>query len=253
MKLKEYLLSHTLITNTYNIFDYERLITRLKIRYGNQYLRRDVEVEEIADIAQNVIDVNADYFKNLFSGVINPFETWGEKESRNDKVIDETTNTVQTTNTTEHTGTITNADEGTIQREGNGQTRGKSSQPTENTSTTSVNAYNSSTASPRDTTTSKGTTSTEYEDNNTNNSTETRNITNTQTNNNTDKTTMENSGKINKTRNSDGMYNRNGYNINDYITAVRVYNNAYDIIINYIVNDILTTIPNLERWCNNET
>lgn len=251
MILRDYLSKYTLLSNTYDIFDYDTLAARLRVRYGNQQIRCDVPETEIAITAQNTIDVNREYFSALFSNVVNPYETWRETDTHTDTGTENKTNSGTGNTTNAHTGTITNADTGTITHNGttdntsNGTTH--SDNPTTSTVVNNVNAYNSATAVPRDNsnTTNTNTADTTYSDTGktTAANTETRDTTTTQTLNNTDTVTSSNSGTEKTTRDNSGGYTKHGYNINDYIAANRAYYAAYDIVINYLAWDILVIVP----------
>lgn len=251
MILRDFLATNILISNTYDIFKYDTLAARLKVRYGNQLVRCDMTAAEIVDVAQNTIDINVDYFRALFSNVVNPYETWGESDTHNDTGTENKTdsNTGNTTNA--HTGTITNADTGTITHNGTTDTTTTgtthSDNPTSSNTINNVNAYNSATAVPRDnsSTTSTNTADSKYADTakNTANNTETRDTTSTQTLNNTDTITATNSGTTATTHTKSGGYTKHGYSINDYVVATRAYYAAYDIVIDYLARDILITVP----------
>lgn len=251
MILRDFLAANTLIADTHNIFDYDTLAARLRVRYGNQRVRCDISTDDIKATAQNTIDINTEYFRALFSNVVNPYKTWGETDTHNDTGTENKTNSGTSDTTNKHTGTITNADTGTITHNGTtdntltGTTH--TDNPTTSNTTNNVNAYNSTTAVPRDnsTTTNTNTNDTNYNDTGktTTANTETRDTTATQTLNNTDTINTANSGTEEITKNNSGGYTKSGYNIDDYLTATRAYYAAYDIVIDFLARDILITVP----------
>lgn len=81
MTLNEYLTNHSLLSNPPDFLNVSFLTNRIKSRYGFRRIRNDVSVDDIAAFAQNVIDINFDFLKNLFSIGLNPWETWSEKTS----------------------------------------------------------------------------------------------------------------------------------------------------------------------------
>lgn len=99
MTLNNFLQNYTLLANPPDFLNVSFLIQRFKSRYGFRTVRNDVNTNELSFIAQNVIDINFDFLKNLFSIAPNPWETWEEKSNENRATTGESnSNSTQTSN-----------------------------------------------------------------------------------------------------------------------------------------------------------
>lgn len=253
MLLRNYLAENTLINNTYNVINYDYLASRLRVRYGNRPLRKDLTITDIAIYAQNTIDINIDFFRNLLDNVINPYETWGETETHENNGETTNTNSTNGETTVNHSGSVEHTNDGTITDNNNGETTNSGtssgSNPTTTQTNNKVNAYNSTTSVPYDEseTIVTATNETNYNDKQvlTGNNTQTRELSAKDIYNNSDKTTTDNNSNGKQINASNGNYSKKGYNISDYDIALHAYNSAYDIIIDYIVRDILQPIADL--------
>lgn len=122
--LKEYLKAgNPLITDNYNIFDIPTLTTRIKTKYGRRFIRWDLEIEEVAEVAQNAVDMYKDYLQEIFQlpqeyKIINPlheessrtleYTKTGEGEEDTNKTENTSTSgTVNQTGTTGENGSFT--------------------------------------------------------------------------------------------------------------------------------------------------
>lgn len=263
MTLSSYLLNHTLITNLYDIqIDYQTLKKRFLYRYAKRLIRDDVEVDEISDIAQNVIDTNKDFLTNLFSQSINPFATIREQtkstdnsttttvSSYNNKDDTSTANDSKTTNSGTVTTTVSNTNNGSITNEGTSTDTNKP-----NTTTThSVYAYdNITTPSPESMDTQSGedvrkqdaTNTTTSNDTQSGESAETRDTADTtsQTGE-THKTYSGNSNDDTRTK-SDANTTRDVFEFDKFTQTLRAPINLYDFVINLIAPEILITVATL--------
>ena len=250
MTLSEYLSNNTLISNTYDLFNYEYFKTRFNSIYGNRKIRDDKGEMGIAIIAQNVIDINEPFIRNMFSKTLDPFATWGEKGTnseigenthKNTNTLDGSTTTTQNTTNTD-SGTVKNTNGGTV------SVAVDNTQTPNTTSTTnnSVYAYNSTTAAPHDnsTTTNSGSVKDIGSSTTTNdlNSNETRNL--------TQETKGEGSATTNQTisdsgtdnHNINGNYEKSGYSLDEYERVKRYYTSVYDYIIGLIAPEILKVV-----------
>lgn len=223
MTLQEYLMNNTLITNTYGIFDYNTLKARLIARWG----KRKILDGNIADIAQNALDVEREYYEGLFNQTISPLKTWSETTSENSSENGSNNQTNSSLSTTEHTGTVGRENTSTAENKGSNQNSGTNS----NTNTHNVWAYNSSDKLPENSDENSGTQSAsgEYNENNESSSNETETL-NT-------KDETNNSGSVNGTSEKSGSRNieRYGYNLSDSLQIINTRFAAYDILINDIV------------------
>lgn len=207
MLLREFLSNNTLISNTYGIFDYQIFSDRFNYRLGRCKIRDDVELVDIPKIAQNAVDINEKFLRGVFSRVINPFETWGENGGNKGTKTEKIDNTLTITHGAKNTQTQT-GDETLEQKNIH--------------SVSAYNKYDEQTPENSDEETS----------------TRSPNLTTTSENSgvDTNKTTADNNYT------DDENYNKTGYNMTDFETAWRLYLNAYDILINFIVPEILLGI-----------
>lgn len=226
MILRDFLRDNTLIANTHDIFDYDVFKTRLISRYGFREIRADLTIEQIQSYAQNTIDVSADYYKNLFAHILNPFETWGETDSGGGKITTSNTGTETTdyTTTTNDSTTTTVSGDNTSNSENSGaENNFKNAYNTPETPTPTDNSTNSAT----------GKTVTRYSDNSTNTRTgETKNG---------GTRTGSNSGTTTSTNSND----KSGWNNSDALNTMARYMPVYDIIINDVVFAVIDTCINI--------
>lgn len=253
MLLRDYLQDNVLISNTHSIFNYDLFKQRMIVRYGAREIRDDMPVEYISVYAQNTIDINTEYFKFLFSNVVNPFETWAETETHGENGENTKTGTTGGTKNLGHTGTITTTDSGTVNNTISNSVTDSNTAHNENPTTSktsnNVNAYNSQTAVPRDNT---ETINTNTSDSNYNGETKTtgtngeiRDLTNTQTFANSDNETTTGTNNEQNNFSNTGNYTKSGYNINDFQTALLMQYNAYDTIIDCVIRDILIIVADV--------
>lgn len=230
--LLDFLDDNVLISNTYGLFDYGVFANRLAIRYGQRVLRDDFTDDQIKNAAQTAIDINKQFLTAMSARIIDPFKTWGETDiynagtSRTDtttpNLTDTTTPNLTDTTTpnltqkTEHRGTITGDGDGDEKHFVNAFDNQNAPAP-DNSATNhseTTNTYNND-----DTTTNTGTTTT----------TRMGNTTVKHTGTNTVKS--ENSGA--------DTTEKTGWNLQDYQLAMDVYLNFIDIVIDFVVRDIL--------------
>lgn len=225
--LLNFLSTNTLIENTHNIFNYDVFVTRFLARYGFQNLRGDLTTQQIKQYAQNVIDINADYYQTIFNHVLNPFETWGENGNNSG------TTTITNTGTETTDYTTTNTDSVTITASGDNTTTTENS-GAENNFRNAYNTPETPTPTENSTNSANGKTVANYNDNTTNTRTgETKNG-GTKTDNNNGSTTTANTN------------NRTGWTNTDALNTINNYLPAYDIIINDIAAVIIDT--NINIW-----
>lgn len=236
MTLSEYLKEHDLITDVYDInLDLNYFKSRFLYRYAKRTMRDDLTADEIANAAQNVVDINKDFLKNIFDSVVNPFVSRSEKidfseesdtsKNGNFKNTEITTNNVDG----EYNGGGSITDNGTATTES----------VNNNTNKHYVNAFNSS---ADDNLSTKDTGETTDKATQTNNATQTRNI--------LDKTTTKSNGNKNTNgeNNETGKNkivrteNKIGFEFDTYSQTFKVYVNAYDFLINLISQEILEII-----------
>ena len=111
MTLYEYLGSNTLISNTYNIFNYNFLATRLKVLYGSRTIRPEIDISEAA---QNYVDIYKNYLSALFQfdneyNPMNAFEDTVIREGYdNTQNSSDTSIENESTTDTNFDGTVTN-------------------------------------------------------------------------------------------------------------------------------------------------
>lgn len=243
MTLSEYLKQYPLIANVYDTgIDINFFKARFLGRYKNRKMREDLSVSEIQENAQNVIDINRDFLKNLFSSDLNPYSTTLEKSTTKEtgggnKTVtynDTANETTDETNTYKGGGKITTTDGGTVKNNGKSENN--------NTNTGYVNAFNNSEPNAANKTTDNATASAD--------NTETRDLTNTQNRDINDTTTRkntiekENGGKTNETsdNSSNTDFNREVFDMDGYIKALKYRTSAYDFLINLISVEILEII-----------
>lgn len=242
MLLLDYLTSNILISNTYGIFNYDVLKQRFITRYAARLIRDDVDINNIAVIAQNIIDTNKDFLSALFTNTINPFKTWGETggDSGNSSTDVNNTSTSMSKITRTDTGTLSSAGESTTDTSAEAHSVNINS----GTSAHNVYAYNQSNASSpaySDVSNDNGSVdngSSGMGKTNTT-TTETRDLTNVEDKNDTTTTMSKNTQKHSVN------YQKSGYNTNDYFRILAQYQSAYDILIDLIARDILVTVIDL--------
>ena len=88
MTLYDYCKSYLLVNDVYDTrIDLNYFKSRFLYRYARRQIRGDVPVEEIVDIAQNVIDINREFLKNLFASDLNPFQTNTETTEKTENTL----------------------------------------------------------------------------------------------------------------------------------------------------------------------
>lgn len=103
MTVRQYLQTYnTLFTNPPEFLNVNYFNERLKSRFGFIKIRNDIPVDEIANIAQNVLDINAEFLSALFAFAPTPLKTWGET-SKNDRTTTTNSETSGETKSTGHT------------------------------------------------------------------------------------------------------------------------------------------------------
>lgn len=122
--LKQYLKDgNPLLTNDYGIFSIPILTTRIKNKYGRRLIRWDIDIDEVADNAQNAVDMYANYLSEIFKfpeeyKIINPlheessrtmtYKKTGEGEEDTNETKDTTTSgTINQTGSTGENGSFT--------------------------------------------------------------------------------------------------------------------------------------------------
>lgn len=253
MILSSYLETHVLINNTYDVLDYNVFRTRLITRYGKREMRIDLEIEDYEKIAQNVIDVNLPFFRSLLENTLNPFSSWiekGESLNTNDTVTDSNTTT---NGEVTHSGNVEHTASGTITNAGSNETTdsGTSNEnnPTSSITKNKVNAYNSVESVPSNESAITGTSTRE----NSYSGTQTSNLSNTETldtshkdiYNNSDTNTSNVQLKDTQNTTENNNYTKSGFKIGDYEAALRIYYSAYDIIVDFVIREILMPIADL--------
>lgn len=256
MLLLDYLKDNTLITNTYEIINYDYLSTRFRVRYGKRQMREDLNIDDYSEYAQNVVDINIGFFRNLLENVLNPFDSWAEHGTNTDS--GETTKSDTTNGSTDisHSGNVEHTASGTISNTNSGENTNSGTSnvnsPTTTETQNKINAYNSTTSVPANDskTTVAANSDTTYNDKQTlsGSNTETRDTSNKDIYNNSDNTTTNTTTNGKQNTSNSGNYSKQGYNIRDYEIALDVYNSAYDIIIDYIAREILTPMADLRGW-----
>lgn len=224
MILSSYLVSNVLISNTYDIFNYDTFKRRLIARYG----KRKILDLNISEIAQNAVDVNREYYASLFKLSLSPESTSGDKtiESYSENGEGNTTN--EQTSTLTKGGTITNEENA----ENSSESKSDSITSTTSTQKNSAWAYNQ-TAEPSPTdqteTTQGGTSNTTYNDGG-------KNIVNsTQTLDTTDTNAIKGSNTNNNSKSGTRTITHTSYDIASDIELLRTRFSAYDILIDDIM------------------
>lgn len=253
MILLDYLRNNTLIVNTYNIINYDYLSRRFRVRYGKRELREDLTLADYSDFAQNVVDINIDFFRNLLENVLNPFESWNENGTNSDSGELTKNNSSNGSTDVAHNGNVEHTSSGTITDDSNSEntTTGTSNTSAPSTTETQnkINAYNSVNSVPANDskTTVTSNSDTNYNDKQTliGSNTQTLDTSNKDIYNNSDNTTTTTTANEKQNTNNSGVYSKQGFNVKDYEIALNVYNSAYDIIIDYIAREILMPVADI--------
>lgn len=244
MLLHEFLQQYVLLEDTHGLFEYRQFALRLETRFGKRVLRKDYTPEEIQDVAQNTLDVNLLFFMEMSNQVLSPFKTWGEKGSNTlgtgftDTTTPNLTETVtpdltdtttpNLTDATKHTGTVTDEQEG------------------DSTQDNFVNAYNAATnSSPKDNSKSHATGNniTTYD----NVDTTTHNGSTTVTHGGKTTKVQNGTNKVEHQNNGTDEYAKTGWNVSDYEQTMKAYYSFIDLVIDFIVRDILYLTIRHER------
>ena len=236
MLLHEFLAQYVLISNTYDLFEYRVFALRMETRFGKRTLRKDYTPEEIQDVAQNTLDVNLLFFRGIAKQVLNPFKTWGETgdnmlgtgftDTTTPDLTEVVTPNLTYTTTpnlideTAHTGTVTDE------------------QSSDGTQRNYVNAYNAATpSSPRDNgeTHAEGGGTTTYDEKHKTTHTGSTSVART------GETTKIQSGTNVVKHVNEGVdsYTKAGWKIEEYNKVMTIYLSFIDLVIDYIVKDIL--------------
>lgn len=232
MKLLDFLNANTLIVNTYGLFDYDVFSNRLGMRFGGRVLRKDYTAEQIKNAAQNVIDINKGFFQAISANILNPFRTWGETDVYTAGTERTDTTTPDLTDTTSPNLTDTSTPHLTTQT----QNRGNDSVKADNNNSHYVNAFNNQGEPSPESSDKGGANST-----NTYNSDVTTTQNGTSTVQHTGTSTVKHTGTNTVKMVNSGADNtdKSGWNLQDYQLAMEVYINFIDIVIDYVVKDIL--------------
>lgn len=236
MLLLELLQQYVLIENTHDLFDYKTFALRFETRFGKRRVRDDYTPEELQNVAQNTLDINAPFLQLFSAQTLDPFKTWGDNETfsagttRTDtttpNLTDTTTPNLTDTTTpnltdeTKHTGTVSAESGSDIANENfvNAYDNAETSNPLNN-SKTHETGNQTNTFDNADTTTHNGTSTVTHSGN----------------------TTVEHTGNTTTKSENGGTDSRArwGWKVDDYEKVMAIYINFIDMVIDIIAKDIL--------------